>query len=73
MMELNRLPILTRITILASHENTQTNSKEVGDLDEREWLKSVSESSLFDFLREEHDIYHPTDGNPFNAEIAIVC
>jgi hypothetical protein len=52
---------------------SQTISEKAGDLDELVWLKSASENSLFDFLREEPDIYHPTDGNPFNAGTATAC
>ena len=43
------------------------NSNEVSDLHEGAWLKSASEISPFDSLRDEPDIYRPTDGKPFNA------
>jgi hypothetical protein len=54
-------------------EIPQTISEKAGDLDELAWLKSAFENSPFDFLREEPDIYHSTDGKPFNAETEFAC
>jgi hypothetical protein len=54
-------------------EIPSANSKEVSDLDEGAWLKRAPEISPFDSLRDEPDIYCPTDGKPFNAEIESAC
>jgi hypothetical protein len=36
------------------------------DMDEGAWLRAASKSSSFDFLRDEPDLYHSTDGKPFH-------
>jgi hypothetical protein len=41
-----------------------TNGAE-DDMDEGAWLHAASKSSSGDFLREEPDLYHSTDGKPF--------
>jgi len=42
--------------------------KEV-DIDEKEWLRSASVNSAFDFLKEsEEDIYTLADGKPFHDQ-----
>jgi hypothetical protein len=35
-------------------------------MDEGAWLRAASKSSSCDFLREEPDLYHSTDGKPFH-------
>jgi hypothetical protein len=42
-----------------------TNDAE-DDMDEGAWLRAASKSSSGDFLREEPDLYHSTDGKPFH-------
>jgi hypothetical protein len=42
-----------------------TNGAE-DDLDEGAWLRAASKNPTFDFLREEPDLYHATDGKPFH-------
>ena len=42
-----------------------TNDAEY-DMDEGAWLRAASKSSSCDFLREEPDLYHSTDGKPFH-------
>ena len=42
-----------------------TNDAE-DDMDEGAWLRAASKSSSCDFLREEPDLYHSTDGKPFH-------
>jgi hypothetical protein len=41
-----------------------TNGAE-DDMDEGAWLRAASKNPTFDFLRKEPDLYHATDGNPF--------
>ena len=42
-----------------------TNGAE-DDMDEGAWLRAASKGSSCDFLREEPDLYHSTDGKPFH-------
>jgi len=54
-----------RVLILFNDENENTDN-----IDEKLWLKSISENSAFDFLNNnEEDIYSLTDGKPFEYEI----
>ena len=36
------------------------------DMNEGAWLHIASKNSSFDFLREEPDLYHSTDGKPLH-------
>jgi hypothetical protein len=36
------------------------------DMDEGAWLRAASKNPTFDFLREEPELYHSTDGKPFH-------
>jgi hypothetical protein len=51
-------PIKARVIILLPEEP---------DIEEKEWLRSASVNSAFDFLKEpEEDIYTLADGKPFH-------
>lgn len=40
---------------------------EEADIEEREWLRAVSNNPAFDFLQDEKEnIYSPNDGKPFH-------
>jgi hypothetical protein len=36
------------------------------DMNEGAWLRAASKNPTFDFLRDEPDLYHSTDGKPFH-------
>ena len=36
------------------------------DMGEGTWLRAASKNPSFDFLREEPELYHATDGKPFD-------
>ena len=58
-----KLPVNQPLKVSVS--TLETNGTE-DDLDEGAWLRAASKSFSCDFLREEPDLYHSTDGKPFH-------
>ena len=59
-----KLPVNQPLKVSVS--TVETNAAE-DDMDKGAWLRAASKNPSFDFLRDEPDIYHSTDGKPFVA------
>jgi hypothetical protein len=44
----------------------ELNGGEDDDMNEGAWLRAASKNPAFDFLHDEPDLYHSTDGKPFH-------
>ena len=44
----------------------EANGEEDDDMNEGAWLRAASNNPSFDFLRDEPNLYHSTDGKPFH-------
>ena len=54
----------------ANESGSQAESPELdaSDIDEQEWLRSMTSNPTFDFLKDpQEDIYSPDDGRPFQS------
>ncbi len=60
-----KLPVNRPLKVSVS--TVETNGEEDDDMNEGAWLRAASKNSAFDFLKEEPDLYRPTDGKPFDA------
>lgn len=58
------LPVNRPLKVSVS--TVEANGEEDDDVDEGAWLRAASKNPSFDFLRDEPNLYHPTDGKPFH-------
>jgi hypothetical protein len=60
-----KLPVNQPLKVSVS--TIEANNEEDGDMSEGAWLRAASKNPSFDFLRDEPDLYHSTDGKPFDT------
>jgi hypothetical protein len=58
------LPVNQPLKISVS--TIEANGAEDDDMHEGAWLRAAAENPSFDFLRDEPNLYHSTDGKPFH-------